>query len=474
MTNLSSLSKIHYANYAHLFVVGLGLLVSALFFEFHLVTFLFNATNIAIAVYAYRQIHITRISVKKSSDIIADAKKGNFENRRHNIIAGGELGELAWNINDLFDQLESFTREINTSIEYASQHKYFRRVSTTGLNSAFVHTGVLINKSIDAMEKEYKAQEKDSFIYELSKLGTSLINSFEAIQTQISDSNNTLITLAQDAKETAELSSSNTIVVDEMHENFQRLSQIIVQNDAVVTALSQRTAEINSVVELIKDIADQTNLLALNAAIEAARAGEHGRGFAVVADEVRKLAERTSKATNEIAISISTLQQEANGMYESSQELTTISEASAQSAETLKESIETFSHSSQSVLQATTHIKNQNFITLAKIDHILFKADAHAHLAREEHKEFVDHLGCRFGKWILSKEGQEFADAKAFAKIETPHRDVHAHIRSIFELIQKAPMLTQKEPIKEHYAKMEQASEKLFISLDALLEDKNR
>ncbi|MDY0117906.1 MAG: hypothetical protein RBR59_10030, partial [Sulfurimonadaceae bacterium] len=174
MTNLSSLSKLHYSNYAHITVVSLGLIIAAVFFEFQLITFLFNLANIGIAFYAYNQIKITRDTIAKSSSIIAEAKKGNFENRQHNIKAGGELADLAWNINDLFDQLESFTREINTSIEYASKNKYFRRINKAGLNSAFVGTGQLINKSINAMEMEYTAQQKDLFMGELTKTGNSL------------------------------------------------------------------------------------------------------------------------------------------------------------------------------------------------------------------------------------------------------------------------------------------------------------
>lgn len=192
----------------------------------------------------------------EASRVCAAAARGDLEQRILEIDADGDMGELLHSINHLLDMTDAFVREATATLDYAASGRFFRRVLLNGMLGTFRHAADSINAATKMMDEKTRA-------------------------------------------------------LNEAESRRQMLSGEFQQTLSVVDGLRDASNEIGSVVRTINQISFQTNMLALNSAVEAARVGEAGAGFAVVASEVKRLADRTGQATNEIQQHVTTIKSAA-------------------------------------------------------------------------------------------------------------------------------------------------------------------
>ncbi|PMN94728.1 methyl-accepting chemotaxis protein [Enterovibrio norvegicus] len=206
-----------------------------------------------------------------------------------------------------------------------------------------------------------------------------------------------------------------------------RISKDVERNQSAVAELTETTTSINRFVAAVKEISEQTNLLALNAAIEAARAGEAGRGFAVVADEVRQLARKAGEASQQIESLVKKVILQNAEIQEFVEESQRGAEEVATSSTQIGSVVHDVIDKSKVMQKVIQDAATTAFLNTVKLDHAVWKSVVYGYISNSDFGKTVNsHTECRLGEWYFKGDGAKyFSQFSSFNKLDRPHKLVH-------------------------------------------------
>lgn len=421
--------------------------------------------------------------LEKIQNILIKTNRGELFHRVTKTKGLGELGKIAWELNDTLDIFESYFKEIATCFAASSKGSTDRYALADGFPGILSTSSASINKALHQMSENRVLIIKNRLSAGLHALNTTnLLNNLKTSQNDLLKIIEQMHKVESITADTGQRAEDSLDVVANISQALTNINENIHSVSMVISALVSDSQKVTESLSMITGIADQTNLLALNASIEAARAGEHGRGFAVVAEEVKNLSEHTKNAALEVSSTLNSFNRRVQQMHTEADASAVLSAEIMNKVNQFKMQFSELSSSAQASVNYISYAKDKTFALLSKVDHIVYKQNGYVALENpgpcaEANAISVSNRECRLGKWYFEGIGHDqFRFTQAYGKLNPPHAEVHAATQKAYAVSRMGWTENSEllDEIVQHMHESEDASSEVMAYIDAMVEEKHR
>ncbi|XMD80573.1 MCP-domain signal transduction protein [Campylobacter lari] len=438
-------------NYFALFLFCLMAILEIL--EGKIFGFVFCILGTLVVLFGLASAYYRNKEVLRSTQVLNELAKGNLEARiTHILVPKSGVGQLSWVVNDLADQIEAFNREILNAVLAVKEQRFYRKARLEGLMGAFEYNAKIINEATLEIEKTQNLSVRSVIVENVSKnMSDSLQKELALINTKLNDNASVMHEIYDQASDISIHSSKSAKNAQIISNDLANLGVNIGQIHTLMDTFSQQMNSVSSFIGIIEDITEQTNLLALNAAIEAARAGEHGRGFAVVADEVRSLAEKTQDAAKEISIMIKTLMEQMGNIKDITNEAYEVAKSSNSSLEEFQKVFMGVDEKAKILLDEISKTSTDTNKILLYLECCL--------------KTYLA-CSCVINSKIEYTEEKNLAKFDSTSSIYILNQDLNSHIEKLFDCIKNNQLVKEERKIYAQIKLIQDINERMISEIE--------